>query len=161
IRAAFSDRAVAGPFAALVPKLHPCEEVVDLIGRAIAEDAGNTLGAGDAIRVGYNQLLDQLRTHTTGAKNVMANMEERERARTGIPSLKVGYNKIFGYYIEISNAHKDRVPTDYIRRQTLVSGERYITAEMKETESLILSATDNLVDLERKLFAEVLAQVGA
>src|SRR5206468_4296849 len=68
---------------------------------------------------------------------------------------------IFGYYIEISNAHKDRVPADYIRRQTLVNCERYITAEMKETESLILSATDNLVDLERKLFAEVLAQVAA
>src|SRR5262249_21890853 len=124
IRAAFNERGVAAPFAALVPKLDPCEEAVDLIERAIAEDAGNTLGTGDAIRVGYHHLLDQLRTHTSGAKNVMASMEERERARTGIPSLKVGYNKIFGYYIEISNAHKDRVPADYIRRQTLVNGER-------------------------------------
>ena len=161
LRDAFEEEGVAVPFRTLLPKLQSCEDVVDLIGRAIADDASNILGSGDAIKAGYNEMLDQLRTRTNAAKSVMANLEERERARTSIPSLKVGYNKIFGYYIEISNAHKDKVPSDYIRRQTLVNCERYITAEMKESESLILSATDTLVDLEKRLFAEVLAQVAA
>ena len=161
LRDALSEESVAAPFRSLLPKLQSCEDVVDLIGRAIADDASNTLGSGNAIKVGYNEMLDQLRTRTSAARTVMTSMEERERARTNIPSLKVGYNKIFGYYIEISNAHKDRVPSDYIRRQTLVNCERYITAEMKESESLILSATDTLVEVEKKLFAEVLKQVAA
>ncbi len=144
LRDAFEDETVAAPFRSLLPKLQSCEDVVSLIERAIADDARNTLGSGDAIKTGYNDMLDPLRTRTGAARSVMANLEERERTRSNIPSLKVGYNKIFGYYIEISNAHKDKVPSDYIRRQTLVNCERYITAEMKESESLILGATDTL-----------------
>ena len=83
-----------------------------------------------------------MREASRNAQGWVANLEEEERARTGIPSLKVGYNKIFGYYLEVSNAHKDRVPANYIRRQTLVGAERYITPELKEAESLILNAKE-------------------
>jgi DNA mismatch repair protein MutS len=133
--------------------------VVDIITRAIAEEPPAALGKGDAIRPGYHAEFDQLREASTNAEGWLKNLEDQEQARTGIPSLKLGYNKIFGYYIEISNAHKDRIPSNYIRRQTLVSGERYITPELKEAESLILNAKDRLVDLERSLFQEVLTSV--
>ncbi len=149
----------AATFGSLLTRLQPCDDVVEAITRAIAEDPPATLGTGDAIRPGFNPDLDQLREASRNAQGWVANLEEEERTRSGIPSLKVGYNKIFGYYIEISNAHKERIPANYIRRQTLVSGERYITPELKEAESLILNAKERLVDLERALFQEVLAAV--
>jgi len=148
-------------FGALLTRLHPCADVLDAITCAIAEEPPATLGTGDAIRPGFNPDLDQLREASRNAQGWVANLEEEERTRSGIPSLKVGYNKIFGYYIEISNAYKDRIPANYIRRQTLVSGERYITPELKEAESLILNAKERLVDLERSLFQAVLATVAA
>ncbi len=154
-------RPAPGPFAPLLARLQPCREVVDLIAQAIADDPPAVLGSGDAIRPGYRPELDQLREASRNAQGWVANLEEAERARTGIPSLKVGYNKIFGYYLEVSNAHKDRIPPNYIRRQTLVNAERYITPELKEAELLILNAKERLVDLERSLFQEVLAAVGA
>ncbi|HMA37123.1 MAG TPA: DNA mismatch repair protein MutS, partial [Chloroflexia bacterium] len=151
----------ASTFSSLLTRLQPCGEVVDVITRAIAEEPPAVLGTGDAIRPGFNHELDQLREASRNAQGWVANLEEEERARTSIPSLKVGYNKIFGYYLEISNTHKDRIPANYIRRQTLVGAERYITPELKEAESLILNAKERLVDLERSLFQEVLAAVAA
>jgi DNA mismatch repair protein MutS len=150
-----------GAFASLLNRLQPCEDVAETITRAIADDPPAVLGSGDAIRPGFHPELDQLREASRNAQGWVANLEEEERARAGIPSLKVGYNKIFGYYLEVSNAHKERIPANYIRRQTLVGAERYITPELKEAESLILNAKERLVDLERSLFAEVLTAVSA
>ena len=125
-----------GTFGSLLNRLQPCEDVAETITRAIADDPPAVLGTGDAIRPGFHPELDQLREASRNAQGWVANLEEEERNRTGIPSLKVGYNKIFGYYLEVSNAHKDRIPANYIRRQTLVGAERYITPELKEAESL-------------------------
>jgi DNA mismatch repair protein MutS len=160
---AAKEAPAAGPstFHSLLTRLQPCQDVVDVITQAIAEDPPAVLGTGDAIRPGFRPELDQLREASRNAQGWVANLEEEERNRTGIPSLKVGYNKIFGYYLEVSNAHKDRVPANYIRRQTLVGAERYITPELKEAESLILNAKERLVELERSLFQEVLATVAA
>ncbi|MGI8588499.1 MAG: DNA mismatch repair protein MutS [Chloroflexia bacterium] len=159
VRAAFESIRSPVTFGSLLARLEPCGEVVEIITRAIADDPPAVLGTGDAIRPGYSPELDQLRDAARNAQGWVSNLEETERTRTGIPSLKVGYNKIFGYYLEISNVHKNQIPANYIRRQTLVSGERYITPELKEAESLILNAKERLVDLERSLFQEVLAAV--
>ncbi len=149
---------VLGP---LSGRVQPCQELADLIGRAIADDPPAVLGTGEAIRPGFNPELDNLRTAAHDAKAWIAGLEARERHRTGIKSLKVGYNKVFGYYIEVSNANAGAVPADYIRKQTLVGAERYVTPELKEYESLILSAQERLVELERAAFQEVLRQVAA
>ncbi len=149
---------VLGPLSA---RIQPCQELADLIGRAIADDPPAVLGTGEAIRPGFNPELDNLRTAAHDAKTWIANLEAQERRRTGIKSLKVGYNKVFGYYIEVSNANADAVPPDYIRKQTLVGAERYVTPELKDYESLILNAQERLVELERAAFQEVLRQVAA
>ena len=149
---------VLGPLSA---RIQPCQELADLIGRAIADDPPAVLGTGEAIRPGFNPELDSLRTAAYDAKTWIANLETQERQRTGIKSLKVGYNKVFGYYIEVSNANADAVPSDYIRKQTLVGAERYVTPQLKEYESLILNAQERLVELERAVFQEVLRQVAA
>ncbi|MCH8185516.1 MAG: DNA mismatch repair protein MutS [Chloroflexi bacterium] len=134
-------------------------EVVDLIKRAINEDPPLSVGDGNVIRAGFSPELDEIRNTSTKAQAYIAGLEAKERERTGIRSLKVGYNRVFGYYIEVSKAHLTRVPDDYVRRQTLVGGERYITPEMKEHESRILKAQDRLQEMEASLFRQVCAQV--
>ena len=136
-------------------------EVVDLIHRAINDDPPPSVGDGKVIREGFSPDLDEVRDASRDAQGFIAQMERKERERTGIKSLKVGYNKVFGYYIEISKANVDRAPDDYVRRQTLVGGERYITPEMKEYESLILNAQDHISELESALFKQVCSQVAA
>ena len=96
----------------------------------------------DRIRPGYSEELDQIKGDMTNGRGIVAQMEARERERTGIPKLKVGYNRVFGYYIEISNSYRDQAPEDYIRKQTLANCERYITPELKELEGRILGAQD-------------------
>lgn len=142
-------------------RLQPCEDLSDLIARAIADDPPAVLGTGEAIREGFSSELDKLRVISRDAKGWIAGLETQERERTGIKSLKMGYNKVFGYYIEISNSNAAPVPADYIRKQTLVGAERYITPELKEYENQILNAQENLVKLEREAFGEVLKQVAA
>jgi DNA mismatch repair protein MutS len=134
-------------------------EVVDLIKRAISEDPPLTVGDGKVIRAGFSPELDEIRNASTKAQAYIAGLEAKERERTGIRSLKVGYNRVFGYYIEVSKAHLTRVPDDYLRRQTLVGGERFITPDMKEHESRILKAQDQLQEMETSLFRQVCAQV--
>ncbi len=110
---------------------------------------------GGIIKAGYSAAEDLLRSDMTDGKGVIAGVQEREREKTGIKSLKVGYNKVFGYYIEVSNSYKTQVPEDYIRKQTLVNGERFITQELKELEARVLGAKDRARQLEYEIFEEV------
>lgn len=134
-------------------------EVVALIRSAIADDPPASAGDGKVIREGFSADMDAIRNSALEAQQYIARLESRERKRTGIKSLKVGYNRVFGYYIEISNANLKLAPNDYVRRQTLVGGERFITPEMKEYESRVLTAQDRMADLETQLFRNVCAQV--
>ena len=134
-------------------------EVVSLIRSAVADDPPLSPGDGRVIRQGFSPEMDAIREAALSAQQYIARLESRERERTGIRSLKVGYNKVFGYYIEVSNSNLKSVPDDYVRRQTLVGGERFITPEMKEYESRILTAQDRMADLETNLFSQVCAQV--
>ncbi len=140
-------------------RLDPMEEVRELLGRAIAPDAPATLQEGGVIRAGYDDGLDGLRQTRGDARAAIATLQARERERTGIGSLKVAYNKVFGYYLEVTRANLGRVPDDYVRKQTLANAERFLTPELKEWESRILDAEDRIVALEAELFAAVRAEV--
>jgi DNA mismatch repair protein MutS len=141
-------------------ELKPCPEVVELITQAIADSPGS-LDQGGVIRPGFSEELDSLRKSSKNAKQYLADLERKEREKTGIKSLKVGFNRVFGYYIEVSKPNLAQVPQDYIRKQTLVNGERFFTPELKEYESLILNARDRIAELEAQLFRQVCQQVGA
>lgn len=136
-------------------RLNSLDWLVDKIELAISDDPPLALSDGDVIRQGYNPELDELRGLSTNAKDWIANLQKTERERTKISSLKVSYNKVFGYYIEISHANKDKVPADYIRKQTLVNSERYITPELKEYEDKILNAAEKIAKLEYELYDQV------
>ncbi|MBM4463325.1 MAG: DNA mismatch repair protein MutS [Chloroflexi bacterium] len=144
----------------LTERLQPCEEVVALISQAIADDPPMNPEEGGAIRQGFSPELDQLRDASKDARRYLANLERQERERTGIKSLKVGYNKVFGYYIEVSKSNLDHVPEDYIRKQTLTGGERFFTVELKEYESHILNAQTRISELESAIFRQICQQVG-
>jgi len=143
----------------LKEELKPRQEVVDLIGEAIADEPAFSLGEGNTIRKGFSEELDSLRLVSQNAKQYLANLERQEQEKTGIKSLKVGYNRVFGYYIEVSNPNLSQVPQHYIRKQTLVGGERFFTPELKEYESLILNTRDRISELETNLFHRVCQQV--
>lgn len=145
---------------ALVERMDACEDVHALIGRAVSEETPATLTVPGVIRPGYSPELDEVLHNTRDAREWIANLEPTERRRTGIATLKVGYNKVFGYYIEITNAHRDKIPEDYIRKQTLVNAERYITPELKEYETLVLNAEEQILAIERRLFEELCAELG-
>ncbi|MBI2845472.1 MAG: DNA mismatch repair protein MutS [Chloroflexi bacterium] len=149
------------PLQAVTHALDPCPEGVGLIARAIADDAPPVLGSGNAIAVGYSTELDALVKLSQGSKEWLANLETQERARTGIKSLKVRFNKVFGYYIEVSQANLHLVPADYIRKQTLVGGERFITPELKEYEAQIFNAQEIIRQLEFQIFTQVLQESSA
>ncbi|MCB9478929.1 MAG: DNA mismatch repair protein MutS [Deltaproteobacteria bacterium] len=136
-------------------------DVRAFIHAAVDEEPPLTVREGNMIRDGYNAELDDLRAISRKGKGYLSDLEARERERTGIGSLKVRYNKVFGYYLEISNTHKDKVPDDYIRKQTLVNAERYITPELKEYEDKVLTAQDRITALEYDLFVEVRERVAA
>jgi DNA mismatch repair protein MutS len=138
--------------------LDACPELVSLIERAIA--AGDD-GEGRTIKRGYSADLDTLIDSISESRRWIAGLEAAERERTGIKTLRVGYNKVFGYYLEVSRANAMRVPADYIRKQTLVNGERYITPELKDHEARILNAEERIEELERALYADLLRQAGA
>ncbi len=149
------------PLQTLLSQLDPCEEIASLIGEAIVDDPPATLASGGVIKPGFSAELDSVATASRDAKHWVANLERTERKRTGIKSLKVGYNKVFGYYIEVTKANLAAVPEEYIRKQTLVNAERYITPELKEYESLILNAQERILDIEARLFRQVCEQVAA
>ncbi len=134
-------------------------DVMSLINDAINEDAPMSLKDGGLIQEGYNPEIDELREISGSGKDYIAALQKREKERTGISSLKVGYNKVFGYYIEVTKPNLSLVPDDYIRKQTLVSGERFITPELKEYESKILGAEERLKALEYELFIDIRSDV--
>ncbi|MBN1825974.1 MAG: DNA mismatch repair protein MutS [Candidatus Eisenbacteria bacterium] len=139
----------------IAERLEPMEELVERIARAIVDEPPATIQEGGIIREGYDAELDELRRVGTHGQNWMVELQEAERKRTGIPSLKVGFNKVFGYYIEVSKARAENVPPTYIRKQTLVNAERYITPELKEQEDRILGAEERIRALEERLFLEI------
>jgi DNA mismatch repair protein MutS len=149
-----------GPLGVLLARLDPCSETRLLLEKAIADEPPATLAHSGVIRPGYSEQLDGVIESSSKAREWIANLESVERQRTGVKSLKVGYNKIFGYYIEVTKANTSLVPAEYIRKQTLVNGERYITPEMKEYESLVLSAEERIRHLETELFGEICRRVG-
>jgi len=142
----------------LKDELKPRQDVVDLISEAIAEAPGS-LDEGGVVKSGFAEELDKLRLTSKNTKQYLVNLEHQERERTGIKSLKVGYNKVFGYYIEVSKSNLDQVPQEYIRKQTLVGGERFFTPELKEYESLILNVRNRISELEADIFQRVCRQV--
>ena len=145
----------------LAKQLNPCEAVLRLLKQAIVDDPPAQLAKGNVIRPGFSAELDGLIEGSRHAREWIANLEKIERERTGIKVLKVGFNKVFGYYLEVTKANVALVPDDYIRKQTLVNSERYITPELKEYETLLLNAEERQADIESRIFKEVLAQVAA
>jgi len=145
----------------LASSLDPCEDVASLIASAIVDDPSANTSAGGVIRPGFSAELDSIATAARDAKAWIANLEKEEREHTGIRNLKVGYNKVFGYYIEITRANLNAVPDEYIRKQTLVNAERFITPELKEYETLVLNAEGRQAEVETRLFKDVCRQVGA
>ena len=135
--------------------LNPLENIIALIESAIVDDPPATVADGGVIRDGYNPELDELRYISRSSKEFIASLQQKERERTGIPSLKIDYNSVFGYYIEITKAHLDKVPPDYIRKQTLVNAERFITPELKEYEEKIFTAEEKMAALEAELFNQL------
>lgn len=150
-----------GSLVALAERLDPCEDVFNLIATGVNDDPPATLNTIGSIRPGFSRELDDILTSSQDARDWIANLESHERRRTGIASIKVSYNKVFGYYIEVTNAHADKVPDDYVRKQTLVNAERYITPELKEYESRVLNAEEEILAAERELFAEICRQISA
>ncbi|WP_251954675.1 DNA mismatch repair protein MutS [Salinibacter ruber] len=144
---------------AIEDDLSLCPEMVDRIQSALVDDPPAKISEGGLIRDGYSEELDELRTIAQEGKDWVANLEKEESERTDIPSLKVGFNKVFGYYIEVTNTHADKVPEDYIRKQTLVDSERYVTPELKEMEEKILTAEEKIETLEQELFNELRDQI--
>jgi len=139
--------------------LAPLEAALTLIDRAIVDDPPATAAGGGVIRRGYSAELDAITDSVAEAKRWVAGLEAVERERTGIKSLKVGFNKVFGYYLEVTKANADLVPADYVRKQTLVNSERYITPELKDKEALILNAAERTQELEAALYRALLAEL--
>ena len=143
----------------LQSQLLPLPEVCSLIEESIVSEPAGAVGDGNVIRPGFSPEMDELKSSSTNARQFIAGLEQRERDRTEIKGLKVGYNQVFGYYIEVSKSNIDKVPEDYIRRQTLTNAERYIVPELKEYESLVLNARDRLEEAERAVYHRVCAQL--
>lgn len=140
-------------------EVDPCDELLDRLTRELIEDPASQLGKGDVIANGISQELDSLRKIVRHGKEILDNIQSREIEKTGISSLKVSYNNVFGYYLEVRNTHKDKVPNDWIRKQTLVNAERYITQELKEYEEKIMGAEEKIINLETSLFFEIISDI--
>ena len=146
-------------FLALLEELCTCEEIVKRIEKEIVPEPPVLLNKGGIIASGVNEELDHLRSIAYSGRDYLLQIQQRESERTGIPSLKIAFNNVFGYYIEVRNTHKDKVPEDWIRKQTLVSAERYITQELKEYEEQILGADEKIISLESSLFTDLVNEV--
>ncbi len=151
----------AGRLGELGESLDLLEDAYALLSRAVVDEPPFSVREGGFIRDGFHPEVDRLRDILSGGKSVIADVEAREREKTGIKSLKVGYNKVFGYYIEVSKSYYDQVPDAYIRKQTLAGCERYITQELKDLEHTVLTASDRVVALEYEIFTDLRAQVSA
>lgn len=150
---------VCAPLAELTASIGDCSELLKAITETLTQDAAAAIGKGDVIAAGVSEELDKVREISRGGKDYLLKMQQREMERTGITSLKISYNNVFGYYIEVRNAHKDKVPEEWIRKQTLVNAERYITQELKEYEEQILSAEDKIYALESAIYNSLIAKI--
>ena len=139
--------------------LDPLEDVFALIEASIAEEPPISIRDGGILKEGYDEEIDKLRQAKTEGKGWLMELEAKERERTGIKNLRIKYNKVFGYYLEVTNSYRDMVPDDYIRKQTLTNAERYITADLKELEDIILGAEDKLVALEYEIFQDIRSKI--
>jgi DNA mismatch repair protein MutS len=156
-----NDPPIVNPKSKIKNQLDSCPEIIALIAQAMADEPPATLAKVGVIRPGFSAELDGIIAGSRDAKKWVAGLEVVERRRTGIGSLKVGFNKVFGYYLEITKTHAGKAPPEYIRKQTLVNAERYITPELKEYESLILNADERQLEVESRIFKEVCAQIAA
>jgi len=160
VEQAMKSLGTAGVLGTIVARWDACSDIADRIITTLVERPPNVVGEEDAIRAGVDSDLDALRTLRSGGKDAIAQIQAVERERTGIASLKVGYNRVFGYYIEISNANRHLIPADYQRRQTLTGAERYVTPALKEYEERVLTATERIEARERELIEQLRARVG-
>ena len=155
------DAFTTGPLAALNDKLETLDDLSGQIARTLVDEPPFSVREGGMIRGGFHPEVDRLRGILSGGKGFIAELEAREKEKTGIRTLRVGYNKVFGYYIEVSNSFRDQVPEDYIRKQTLVNGERFITQELKDLEHEVLTASDRDAALEYDLFTALRTDIAA
>ncbi len=139
----------------IADRINPCEQLLELIDTTLEDDPVLHIGKGKVIADGFNTELDELRAISFSGKDYLAQLQQRESERTGIQSLKVAFNNVFGYYLEVRNTHKDKVPEEWVRKQTLVNAERYITEELKEYESKILGAEEKILAIETRLFQDL------
>ncbi|MFW6224431.1 MAG: DNA mismatch repair protein MutS, partial [Bacteroidota bacterium] len=147
------------PLKAIGDQLNLCTQIRDRIAREIMPEPSSIITKGNVIAEGVSQDLDNLRAISTSGKDYLAQMRQREIERTGIPSIKISYNNVFGYYIEVTNTHKNKVPEDWIRKQTLVNSERYITPELKEYEEKILGAEEKILREEERIYLELVSTI--
>ena len=147
------------PLDAMMASVDGCTGLLDILERTMARDPAAAVGKGDVIAPGFSAELDELRNLARNSKEVLLNIQQREMEETGITSLKISYNSVFGYYLEVRNAHKDKVPETWIRKQTLVNAERYITPELKEYEEKILGAEEKIYVLESRLYADLVTTI--
>lgn len=152
------DTEITNPYSVseLLAQLDPCIPIQELIETHIKEDAAVSIQKGNSISEGINEELDELRQISSKGKEYLLKIQQEESQRTGIPSLKVAFNNVFGYYLEVTNTHKDKVPEEWIRKQTLTNAERYITPELKEYEEKILGAEDKILALEQMIYTQLL-----
>ncbi len=143
----------------LISRLRDCSSLLESLSRSMHTDPAAAIGKGDVIASGVDAELDELRNIARHGKDILLEIQQRETEKTGIPSLKIAYNSVFGYYLEVRNTHKDKVPEEWIRKQTLVNAERYITEELKEYEQKILGAQEKIYILETKIYAELVAEI--
>ncbi len=143
----------------LIAALNPCDKLISKISETLEDEPAIQIGKGNIIRNGVHNELDELRSIATSGKDFLEKLQNDEAEKTGIPSLKVAFNNVFGYYIEVRNTHKDKVPQEWIRKQTLVNAERYITEELKVYESKILGAEERIAAIESKIFQELIVEM--
>jgi len=155
------DQAESNNIGKINNRLNDLENIVEKLELSISDNPPLSITDGGIIRTGFSPELDEIRDISSNAKTWIANMQKDERERSKIPSLKISFNRVFGYYIEISNTHRDKIPENYIRKQTLVNSERYITPELKEYEEKVLNAEDSISNLEYNLFNEIRNYVAA
>ena len=147
------------PLKEYAAKLDECTELRETIIRTILPEAASQLGKGDVIAAGVSEELDSIRDVLHNGKEILLQIQQREKDATAIPSLRIGYNSVFGYYFEVRNLYKDKVPDDWVRKQTLVNAERYITQELKEYEEKILGAEEKILQLEAAIYSRLVAQI--
>ncbi|MCQ2184674.1 MAG: DNA mismatch repair protein MutS [Bacteroidales bacterium] len=156
LKSALSDCAECQALCGLLDRFNDCEALGKQLAGALVENPASVIGKGDIIAPGMDKELDELREISRGGKQYLLDLQQREMDRTGITSLKVSYNSVFGYYLEVRNVHKDKVPEDWIRRQTLVNAERYITQELKDYENKILGAEERIYEIESRIFSSLI-----